>query len=508
MSEQIPHPDATTYRCVCGAETSLDSESATCIGCGRHYDINALRSAMAATAVLYPNATGQQVAQLGASDANDALIGRRLQHFRILSRLGSGGMGAVYRALDESLQRYVALKVIHNPGPLADDAGLQGVFQEARAQARVNHPNVAHIYYVGSDSDIPFLAMELVGDCTLADRMAGGPLPFHEVIRFGLQIAVALKHAAMFDIVHGDVKPTNVLLANDHTSKLSDFGLARRLSQSGASTIAAGTPEFVPPEVTLGQPANHRGDMYSLGVTLFKMTFGRLPYTPSSRDLTETLRLHRDADVEFPDPWPAELPQTWRNVLAKMLEKEPADRYDSFDELIADIKRHEPIVLPNASPMLRGFAWLFDGFLLSLPMLLLALVFAGNSYTLFHLARIGLQAAITFGICYLQAVWGTTPGKRLFQICIVDLYGLTPTQPILGLRATFQFVWAWASVVASTLALLRLSYVGYALMIGAALFIFVEMILIVFSKGRSIHDRLLRTRVVLDAAPQSYRPGR
>jgi hypothetical protein len=510
MDEKISHNDPTTsleqqtvaYRCVCGHVTQLTSESAVCDSCGRKYDFDALRSAMAATAVLYTDATGEAAAQVSPTDVEeDVLIGRRMEHFLILNRLGSGGMGAVYRALDESLQRYVALKVIHNPRPTSHDAGVEGAFQEARAQARVNHPNVAHIYYVGSDADIPFLAMELAGEQTLADRMADGPLPFEEVVHFGLQIASALEHAAAFDIVHGDVKPNNVLLVDDHTVKLSDFGLARRLSQTGAGAPAAGTPEFVSPEVTRGQPADHRSDLYSLGVTLFNMTFGRMPYTRSSHDVAETLRLHRDAAVQFPDPWPAELPHTWRAVLERLLAKNPRDRYQDFQALIEDLRKHEPIALPGASPLLRGLAWLFDTVLLSLPFALIAVLGSAQSAIL-PLARILLQSSVVFAYCYLQAVWGTTPGKRLFQIRIVDQFGLRPHRVLLGVRAGLQFVWAWASVASMLLTLVGLAPLAMIATFGAGLFILADMAALLFWKGESIHDRLLRTRVVLDAAPR------
>lgn len=493
---------AISYRCVCGEVTRLEPSCASCLKCGRQYDYRSLRKALAATTALYTDAADSHICQLEETPDDDKLIGRRLQHFRILSRLGSGGMGAVYRALDESLQRYVALKVIFNPGPAAGDDGLEGAFQEARAQARVNHAHVAHIYYVGSDADIPFLAMELVGERTLADKMEDGPLPFEEVVRFGLQIARALQHAAMFDIVHGDVKPNNVLLVDDHTAKLSDFGLARRLSQSATPTSAAGTPEFVAPEVTMGQRADHRSDMYSLGVTLFRMTFGRMPYSPSSHELAQTLRMHRDASVEFPDPWPGDLPVTWRGVLSRLLAKAPGNRYQDFPQLILELERHEPVVLPNARASLRGLAWLFDSFLLSLPLALIRLVFSAQLLSHFSLGRIATETAIFLAFCYLQAVWGTTPGKRLFQIRIVDQLGLPPSQTILGARAACQFIWAWALIAGEALSMFRMSLLATPVIVVVVLFLLVEIVLVVFAKGRSLHDRISRTQVVLDAVPK------
>ena len=430
---------------------------------------------------------------------SDELLGCKLGHFQILSRIGSGGMGSVYRALDESLQRYVALKVLRKPSGAANDAGLQSLFQEARAQARVNHPNVAHIYYVGSESDTPYLAMELLGSETLADRMKNGPLPFHLIVRYALQIAGALAAAAKFDIVHGDVKPANMLLADEQTVKLSDFGLAKRMSEvAGDVGKVVGTPHYMSPEATQGSETDHRSDMYSLGIALFEMTFGRLPYDSPDGDLLKLLQLHREAPVEFPDPWPSELPLEWRNLLAKLLEKAPDRRYAHFADLIEDLKRLEPATLPTASPLLRGLAWLFDGFLVSSPLMIIALVSKmapGQANPLFVVS----VACVAFAICLLQAWWGTTPGKRLFQICIVDQHGLLPRRSVLGVRAAFQFAWAWSIVLTGPLQLLGLTPLGQLIGTLVGLFILAEMVLVLVGKGRSIHDRILRTRVVLDA---------
>jgi eukaryotic-like serine/threonine-protein kinase len=503
--ETLPRPQeqSVTYRCVCGEMICFRSGAAVCPVCERNYDSDVLRVATAATVEIHPDSVSSDV-DLAIEVDTDDLVGTRVGHFQILNRLGSGGMGAVYRALDESLQRYVAVKVLRGPAGGSDDTNLQQLFQEARAQARVNHPHVAHIYYVGSEAETPYLAMELVGNETLADRLAGGPLPFPVIIRYALQVAEALEAAAKFDIIHGDVKPANVLMVDEQTLKLSDFGLSRRLSEvTGASTTAAGTPDYISPEAAQGHKIDHRGDMYSLGVTLFQLTFGRMPYTPSTSNIEERLRLHCFAEVEFPDVWPPELPLGWRELLEKLLEKEPSKRHASFAELIADLKRLEPTSLPTASPLLRGFAWLFDGFLVSMPLAIIALIFTAGPRTIFGLIGTALSAAVALGICALQASWGTTPGKRLFQIRIVDQHGLSPPKPVLTARAAFQFAWAWAFVVASALQHLSLDFFGELLIGLVPLFIAVEMGFVLFAKGRSLHDRLFRTQVVLDAVVRS-----
>ncbi len=485
------------YRCVCGQMILLDGGPAECASCGRRYDSAVFRDAASETTLFHDHSAGESATFASKAQQTEiALVGRRLGHFKIIGHIGSGGMGSVYRALDESLQRYVALKVIRSAPGGTSEAVLERLFQEARAQARVNHPHVAHIYYVGNEEDTPFLAMELVGESTLADRLQDGPLPFKEVIRYGLQMAQALEHAARYDIVHGDIKPSNVLLVDANTVKISDFGLASRLSKAaGTPSTTGGTPDYMPPEAVEGREVDHRGDMYSLGVALFEMTFGRLPYDTSSTNVQERLRMHREAAVQFPEAWPPGLPQSWRDVLTTLLDKDPDQRYDDFDGLIRDLLKHQPVDLPNASPLLRGLAWLFDGFLVSSPLVIVELVLSDVLPLLSAL----VEVAIGLGICFLQARWGTTPGKRLFQIRIVDQHGLTPGRSVLATRAIFQFVWVWSTAFGHVMDLVRLPIVGGIVGTLVGIFILTEMLFVLFGKGRSLHDRLLRTRVVLNA---------
>lgn len=508
MSENSPESGQSpafakdaTYRCVCGALISLEGGSPECPSCGRRYDSAVFQDATAETTIFDSDfSDGSGTARLVRDD--DAYLGKRLGHFQILKHIGSGGMGTVYRALDESLQRYVALKVIHDSTSATNEAVLERLFQEARAQARVNHPHVAHIYYVGIEEDTPFLAMELVGDATLADRLTSGPLPFDEVIRYGLQMAEALAHASKFDIVHGDIKPSNVLLVDQDTVKISDFGLASRMSEAVGAKATAGTPDYMAPESFDGSDIDQRGDLYSLGVALFEMTFGKLPFDSSSTDIRERVRLVREARVAFPDSWPVGLPESWREVLARLLEKDPHDRYPDFESLIADLRRHQPVALTTASPLLRGVAWLFDSFIISSLLLPVVSVLAPPARFAFPLVRTVIEAAILLSVCSLQAWWGTTPGKRLFQIRIVDQHGLKPSRSVLGSRAVFQFLWAWATLFDDFALSPGLSLVVRSLLGIAIVFTIAELGSALFGGGRSLHDRILGTRVVLDAGLQ------
>lgn len=493
---------AATYRCVCGQLIPIDSADESCPGCGRRYDSEVIRDAAAETLFMPSDLEGSDGMQNRGHDHDDDLIGERLEHFQIIERIGGGGMGTVYRALDESLQRYVALKVMRPGGPGTDQTEVQRLFQEARAQARVNHPNVAHIYFVGTEKNVPFLAMELVGKYTLAQRVRYGPLSFPDVARMALQLASALQHAARFDIVHGDVKPSNALMVDVHTVKLSDFGLARRLSEvNGAPATAVGTPNYMAPELSRGKPADHRSDMYSLGVTLFEMTFGRLPYSFGDSDVPARLRMHREAAIEFPEQWPLEIPGVWRKVLSKLLAKDPEDRYQDYAELIDELKKLQPISLPTARPFLRGLALAFDLFIFSSLIMVIQPVMAISGKLVPQIAGTILQLLVPIGASYLQMRWGTTPGKKLMQIRIVDENGLMPGKTTLAARAVFQFIGVWQAFLTVFMANIGFNVAENVLQAVIGTFFLIDVGFALFRKGRSLHDQIFGTRVVLDAAP-------
>ncbi len=516
--EDLP-TDGVKYRCVCGELIEIDNGFAKCSSCKRKFRLK--QQEQTAKTILFTPQTeepdGKFTLHLSENISTkteaekDPLIGTKLGHFKILSCLGGGGMGKVYRALDESLQRYVALKVILQSVRNSTEADLQSLFREARSQACLNHPHVAHIYYVGVENEMPFLAMELVGNSTLADRIKGGALRFDETVRYTLQIAMALDQAARFDIVHGDVKPANVLIVNDkeNNAKLSDFGMAKRISQlKGDSDTISGTPNYIPPEATLGKKFDHRGDMYSLGITLFEMTFGRLPYSIKGKKLTERIKAHREASIEFPEVWPSHLPLELRQIIEKLLAKNPEERYDSFSGLITDLKKIEPVSLPTARPLLRGLAWAFDSFLILSVIILLSNLFTAVGSLIFPAAiteiiRISLTGLFLLGVGTLQGWRGSTPGKSLFQIRIVDRNGLRPGKSVLAPRTVFQFLWAWGILATDLTGLFNLEVFTALITMGVSMVMLIEMGFILFDKGMSFHDRLLNTRVVLDAAPNN-----
>jgi len=442
---------------------------------------------------------------------DDERIGQVYGHYRILRKLGQGGMGVVYQALDESLQRHVALKVIHATGKsTADSKHIQRLLQEAIAQARVNHPNVVHIYFVGSEGNSPFFAMEMVQGSTLADRLEVGSLPFERVVAVGGQVIDALRHCAKFDILHGDIKPSNILLLDPQTVKLSDFGLARRMSQVEENpALVAGTPNYLSPEAVEGVSLDIRSDMYSLGITLFEMTFGRLPYSFSGSSLLDYLQTHRTAEVEFPEPWPESVPQGWRDVLEKLLAKSPEDRYQDYDELYGAVHGLRPQSLPKAGRVQRGLAWLVDlGLAHAAQRLFYApLVVAGaERIPLGYVIVAVAGGSVPLAAAYLQARWGTTPGKRLFQLRIVDRHGTTPPKPTLTARSVAQLLPIWATTAWHLFAALHIQPLASLIGFLAGVAFIVDAVSALFHrKGRSLHDLLFRTQVVLKGDAEEER---
>jgi len=341
MTTGLPNDPSLNYRCVCGETFSITPDATgACPSCGRRYTPQALGRGLAETVMLPAGPAQATAAAIAAQnnhlpesliprDEKDPYLGTRLGHFQIESCLGRGGMGAVYQALDESLQRYVALKVIRTDRATeADRAHFHRLVQEARAQARVNHPNVVQIYFIGLDETAPYLAMELISGPNLSQRLKEGPIPFADIVRIALQLTSAVERAAQYDIVHGDIKPGNIMVVDRATVKIADFGLARSLTDGDERARGVvGTPNYLSPEAARGEPLDSRSDMYSLGVTLFELTFGRLPYQNSSGTLQNQLLAHIEQQPKFPEPWPVEIPLAWRDVLTRLLEKDRANRY-------------------------------------------------------------------------------------------------------------------------------------------------------------------------------------
>src|SRR5882672_2154714 len=275
------------------------------------------------------------------------MIGRMLSHYRVLEQIGAGGMGVVHRARDERLGRDVALKMLP-VGALADDAARERFRREALALSRLNHPHIATIYDLDRQDGLDFLVLEYIPGKTVAEKIAAarGPLPEAEAVSIGSQIAEALEEAHEQGIVHGDLSCQNIIVTPKGWAKVLDFGLAtlRGPAQQTAETAAftgenlvTGTLPYMAPEQLLRGEADARTDLYSLGVVLYEMMAGRLPFEESLAPALIDAICHRDPIP--PSRWtPALSPLTDRIVL-RLLEKSPARRYRSAGELNVDLGR-------------------------------------------------------------------------------------------------------------------------------------------------------------------------
>jgi len=261
------------------------------------------------------------------------LIGGTISHYRILSRLGAGGMGVVYRARDERLGRDLALKVLPAE-TMADPTARARLLREAQMASALNHPHIAHIYEVGEDGDHLFIAMELVEGRPLKEAIPVTGLPAEALLRYGIQIADALAYAHERGIIHRDLKSANVMITPEERVKVLDFGLAKRLEESDrpeasrdlsltVTGMVVGTPNYLPPEVLLGGKADARGDVWAFGVVLYEMAAGRLPFGGG------TLAELAGAIVSgAPTPLSGRVPVGIQAVIARCLAKEPSQRYE------------------------------------------------------------------------------------------------------------------------------------------------------------------------------------
>ena len=271
--------------------------------------------------------------QMGKNDEMDALVGKSLGQFRIVERIGAGGMATVFKAYQPNLDRYVAIKVL--PAYHAKDPVFVKRFvQEARAVAKLVHPNILQIHDFGDQDNITYIVMEYVDGGTLKDRLKRA-LPVPEAIDYMIQAAEGLDCAHRNGIIHRDVKPANMLLRKDGYLLLSDFGIAKILEGTTNLTrvgTGIGTPQYMSPEQGTGQAVDRRSDIYSLGIVLFHCLTGRVPYT-ADNPLTITVK-------HLNDPLPVELlrsagvPAPIEQVVVKMTAKAAQDRYQTTDELI------------------------------------------------------------------------------------------------------------------------------------------------------------------------------
>jgi serine/threonine-protein kinase len=267
------------------------------------------------------------------------LVGMQLSgRYRLDAQIGTGGMSTVYRAFDLTLERPVAIKLMHRE--IASDSDqLERFRREARAVARLSHPHIVGVIDAGEDEQRPYIVFEYVDGETLKERIRRmGRLPIDEAIAYAIEIARALGCAHAHQIVHRDIKPQNVLIDAEGSAKVTDFGIARSLQEEGltADGRVLGTTDYVSPEQALGQEVKGQSDIYSLGVVLYEMLTGEVPFSGENQVAVAMKHVREDLpDVQARRP---EVSATLAAVLDHMTEKDVARRYADTDPLVADLE--------------------------------------------------------------------------------------------------------------------------------------------------------------------------
>jgi serine/threonine protein kinase len=268
----------------------------------------------------------------------DKYIGRILDdRYEILERIGYGGMSVVYKALCHRLNRYDAIKILRDD--LSADSESRERFQaESQAIAMLSHPNIVSVYDVGHLDDIEYIVMELVDGITLKQYMQKkGALSWKETLHFSTQIAKALSHAHERGIIHRDIKPQNIMLLKDGTIKVADFGIAElQSSLSGSSDQAVGSVHYMAPEQAKGAVADARSDIYSLGIVMYEMLTGVLPYTGETPE--EIAIKHINGNPVPPHEIKEDIPEQLENIVLKAMSSDLQTRYQSADELLGDLE--------------------------------------------------------------------------------------------------------------------------------------------------------------------------
>ena len=274
------------------------------------------------------------------------MIPETLSHYRVVEKLGAGAMGEVYLAKDTKLDRTVALKIL--PPEFAENPErLERFVREAKAASAIQHANVAHIYEIGEADGVHFIAMEHVKGETLAARLNGKPLPTKDILDIGVQVADALDEAHGKRITHRDIKPGNLMLTDRGQIKMLDFGLAKMAATNEpgsdapteaktAAGLVMGTVLYMSPEQALGRDVDGRSDIFSLGVVLYELATGRLPF--SGANATETLARITTSQPEAIARLNYDVPAELERVIRKCLEKDPDARYQSARDLLVDLK--------------------------------------------------------------------------------------------------------------------------------------------------------------------------
>ena len=280
-----------------------------------------------------------------------------INRYEIIMKIGSGGMADVYKAKDHVLNRLVAIKVLKQE--YSTDATFVKKFRvEAQSAAGLSHPNIVNVYDVGEDDGVYFIVMELVQGITLKNYIdMKGKLDIREALNISVQIASGLSAAHENRIIHRDIKPQNIIMSRDGKVKVTDFGIAKVADSTTVTTTAAGTVHYISPEQARGGYSDERSDIYSLGITMYEMVTGRVPFEGETN--VAVALMHIQSEITPPRQLEPSIPVSFEKIILKCTQKKPERRYASARELIADLRKvlthpdGEYVIIPGAIPQGR-----------------------------------------------------------------------------------------------------------------------------------------------------------
>ncbi len=283
------------------------------------------------------------------------MTGKNILHYKIIEKLGEGGMGVVYLAEDLNLERYVAIKFLpHNISVGIED--IQRFKLEAKAAASVNHPNITTIYTIEESGDQTFIVMEYIEGIQLSQKIKDGPISVKDAVNISIQISEALEAAHKKGIVHRDIKSQNIMITNDGNVKIMDFGLAKigKGSQVTKKSAAIGTLGYIPPEQIRGVRSDARSDIFSFGVVMYEMLTGHIPFEAEYEAAVLHLILN-----EQPEPirnYRPDVQAELCSIIRHSLEKDPGDRYQSVSGILMDLYQlREPKSNGSGSSEVTGY---------------------------------------------------------------------------------------------------------------------------------------------------------